>query len=327
MTCPRHEIFKAEEVGFYHCVSRCVRRAFLCGYDKLTGASFEHRRSWIRDRLTGLSKVFCIDIAAYAVMENHLHTLIKNRPDYAAKLTPEDIAKRWRRLFPLRWENGRPAEPNDFEIHIITSDPMLVETYRERLCSISWLNRCLCEHIARRANGEDKCTGRFWEGRFKSQRVHDLAGFLACAIYIDLNPIRAGVSRTPEDSDYTSVQDRIRALRRAPLQHQELPVVSSYPPLISIEEATENQVTTKEYLSLVDATGRTIVDGKGSIPSEYEDILVRLKINPKKWVDTATNYKHRFRRIVGPAQALIDAAQKAKKCWFHGVNAARVAFV
>jgi REP element-mobilizing transposase RayT len=327
MTGARSEVFKKDEIGFYHCISRCVRRAYLCGYDELTGASFEHRRSWIRDRLSGLSKVFCIEIAAYAIMANHLHTLIRNRPDIGAKLSPKDVAKRWLRLFPLRWVNGRPAEPNEFEIYTITSDPGQVEIYRERLCCISWLNRCLCEHIARRANAEDKCTGRFWEGRFKSQRVHDLSGFLACSVYIDLNPIRAGVSSTPEDSDYTSVQDRIRTLKRTPLQHQDLPVVSPYPPLISIEEATNNQITTKEYLSLVDATGRVVVDGKGSIPSNLEEILVRLNIKPKSWLDTTTNYRHRFRRMVGPARALIEAAEKAGKCWFHGINAARAAFV
>jgi hypothetical protein len=156
--------------------------------------------------------------------------------------------------------------------------------------------------------------------------VHDLSGLLACSVYIDLNPIRAGVSSTPEESDYTSVQDRIRALKRTPLQHQDLPVVSSYPPLLSIEEATDKQITTKEYLSLVDATGRVVVDGKGSIPSNLEEILVRLNIKPKSWLDTTTNYRHRFRRMVGPARALIEAAEKAGKCWFHGINAARVAF-
>ena len=327
MTSPRHEVFKEEEIGLYHCISRCVRRAFLCGHDPVSGASFEHRRSWIRDRLTGLSKVFCIEIAAYAVMANHLHTLIRNRPDLAAKLTPKEVATRWRKLFPLRWVNGRPAEPNEFEIETITSDPALVEKYRRRLCSISWLNRCLCEYIARRANQEDKCTGRFWEGRFKSQRVHDLSGILTCSVYIDLNPIRAGVSRTPEDSDYTSVQDRIRALHRAPLQHQDLPIVSSYPPLLSIEEITDNRVTTKEYLRLVDTTGRVLIDGKGSIPSDCEEILVRLGINPRKWADTTKNYKQKFRRMVGPVQALIDAAAKTGKHWFQGLNAARAAFV
>jgi hypothetical protein len=110
------------------------------------------------------------------------------------------------------------------------------------------------------------------------------------------------------------------------LQHQDLPVVSAYPPLISIEEATNSQITTKEYLSLVDATGRVVVDGKGNIPSNLEEILVRLNIKPKSWLDTTTNYRHRFRRIVGPARALIEAAEKAGKFWYQGVNSARCAF-
>jgi len=309
VTVPRHEIFEPSEVGTYHCISRCVRRAFLCGFDKFSGNSYEHRRAWARDRLSFLLEVFAIELISYAVMANHLHTLIRNRPDLAETWSPEEVVSRWQRLFSTKADQK--------EIKSIASNKQLVSIYRERLSSISWFNRCVCEYIARRANHEDKCTGRFWEGRFKSQRVHDLPGLLSCSVYVDLNPVRAGVARTPEDSDYTSIQDRIRQRRK----HS-----ARTPPLISIADATGGEVSADEYLHLVDVTGRLLVAGKGNIPEELAPILVRLKINPRRWLDTTGSYRHRFKRVIGSAEALFKAARGSGKNWFQGIAAARMAF-
>ncbi|HQH29075.1 MAG TPA: hypothetical protein PLP17_16900, partial [Oligoflexia bacterium] len=161
MTCARREIVEVDKVGVYHCVTRCVRRAFLCGKDSLTGKSFEHRREWIRARLSTLSGIFAVEVAAYAVMSNHLHSVIKIRPDLAKEWPDEEVARRWRLLFPLRRKkDGSPAEPIELEIAAITRQDDLVALYRKRLADLSWFNRCLNENIAKRANYEDHCTGR-----------------------------------------------------------------------------------------------------------------------------------------------------------------------
>ena len=75
--------------------------------------------------------------------------------------------------------------------------------------------RALAEPIAWRSNAEDKVTERFWEGRFKSQKLADETAVLACSAYVDLNLVRAGVAATPEVSQYTSAYERIAAEQEA----------------------------------------------------------------------------------------------------------------
>jgi hypothetical protein len=210
---PRHEIVAHDAVGFYHCIVRCVRRAFLCGQDPASGKNFDHRKEWIRVRLKELAAIFGIDVCGYAVMSNHFHIVLRVRPDIAQGWNDEEVALRWRLLFPRRDEaTGLHAEPEQHDLDMITSDPERVAELRKRLASLSWFMRCLNEPIARAANKEDKCSGRFWQGRFRSVGLLDEAAVLACSVYVDLNPIRAGVAVTPEESAFTSAFDRIRSL-------------------------------------------------------------------------------------------------------------------
>lgn len=320
MTVPRKEIFDAQEPAFYHCWSRCVRRAFLCGLDALTGKSFEHRRAWVELRLKYLVSVFAIDLAAYAVMSNHVHTVVRNRPDLSQSWSAEEVANRWRLLFPKRRnKNGSPCSPSEDEIQAIVEQPQLVRTYRQRLSSISWFHRCLNENIARRANKEDECTGRFWEGRFRSERLDTTAAIVACSVYVDLNPIRAGLTTNLEKSDFTSIKARVhRKTKRVSIK--------SVPHLLSISDFSQNQLTEVEYLKLVDETGRLVKKGKGSIPTSTAPILNRLGIKPDNWLEMNINKPRLFKRVIGSVDALREAAKKMKKSWLHGISAAKLVF-
>jgi hypothetical protein len=139
---PRYEVADAGEVQVFHAVQRCVRRAFLCGEDRFTGQSFEHRRGWIRDRLEFLASVFGIDCLTYTVLHNHLHIVLRSRPDVVAAWTDEDVARRWLRLFPKRRKpDGSPENPSKPEIDMIVNDPEVLAERRRRLSDVSWWMR------------------------------------------------------------------------------------------------------------------------------------------------------------------------------------------
>src|ERR1700722_19409097 len=212
-TYARGQIVVEDSVGVYHCIARCVRRAFLCGVDQYTGKDYTYRKEWILNRLRELAGLFAVEVCGYSVMSNHLHLVLRNRPDIAEQWSDDEIALRWRRVFPPRDDaTGEPVEPTEHDLAMLTANPERLLELRKRLSNLSWFMRCLCEKIARAANHEDGSSGRFWAGRFKSVALLDEAAILACSVYVDLNPIRAGLAATPEESAYTAGCDRIRRM-------------------------------------------------------------------------------------------------------------------
>ena len=209
MPQPRNRQVSLDDTPYYHCISRCVRRAFLCGKDARTGFDFEHRRQWIVDRIKLLCSVFAVDLCAYAVMSNHYHTVIRINQDQAVEWSNREVAERWMQIFTGPILMHRHLAGTDLTSLELEQVAELMATWRKRLCDISWFMRCINEPIARMANAEDHCTGRFWEGRFTSQALLDERAVLACMTYVDLNPIRAAMARTPEQSEYTSIRERI----------------------------------------------------------------------------------------------------------------------
>jgi REP element-mobilizing transposase RayT len=310
MTRPRKELVSVKDTPYYHIVSRCVRRSFLCGLDHSTGKDYEHRRQRIEDRIRILSSLFSIDICAYAVMSNHLHIVIKLCPTQAQRWSNTEVVTRWLSLFkgPLliqQWQAGESLSNAQLDT---VSD--MIEVYRERLASLSWFMKCLNEPIARQANQEDKCTGHFWESRYKSQALLTEEALLSCMAYVDLNPIRADMAKTPEDSKHTSIKERInpkfnltsavdsqKALLA--LQHFQFPAkpLAQFEGNIRNEEQQGILFSLEDYLTLVDMTGRILRDDKrGAISAHLPPILERLEINQEEWLNNATQFERLYHK-------------------------------
>jgi hypothetical protein len=236
---PRAEIFEPDEIAIVHTVQRCVRRAYLAGKDAVSGKNYEPRREWIRRRLEVLASVFGIDVLSYAILSNHMHLVLRTRPDVVQAWSDHEVALRWLKLFPGRRLDEYLGQPTEVDIESLAGDTKRLKQIRRRLSDISWFMRSVSEPIARMANREDECTGRFWEGRFRAQRIVDEAGLLACAMYVDLNPIRAAMASTPEESKHTSAYDRIQGLKGAQVPSLAAEVV----PIPVAEAASERKNT------------------------------------------------------------------------------------
>lgn len=323
----RTEICAEDEIQAFHLINRCVRRTFLCGKDRRSGKDYSHRKEWIRERLEELAGIFALDILGFAVLSNHLHVVVRTRPDIVKAWSDDEVALRWWRLFPQRRnKNGSPAEPTEFELNAIRNDTSGLKEKRRRLKDISWFMRCLAEPIARRGNKDDRVSGRFWEGRFRAQILLDETAIAACMAYVDLNPIRAGIASTPETSDFTSVKERIEDRATAAevstadaqdvrIEHGEkagwLAPMALDPPRKKVREKITTRrasnkgclsMTLNQYLQLLDWTGRQIRRDKvGVIPKECAPILERLECSAETWVDFVRNFRKRFRNEAGLA--------------------------
>ena len=321
MPKPRKALIDLKATPYYHCVSRCVRRAFLCGEDPVTGKSYEHRREWVESRLLELAGIFAIDVCAYAVMSNHTHVVLRVDEEAAQGWSLQEVVERWHRLFSgtlisqefLAGKSMHKAQRKELERQ--------AEIWRERLVSISWFMRCLNEAIARRANEEDGCTGRFWEGRFKSQALLDEAAVLACMAYVDLNPVRAKQADSLENSRYTSVRRRLQALRQGRSQPVELlPFVGNH----RQEQPKGLAFSLMDYLQLVDWTGRVIRDDKvGRIDQKQPPILERLGLEGQAWLDISQSFESLFHELVGRPERVEAVVQGQSRCWAQGIRHCR----
>jgi hypothetical protein len=210
------EVFAADEIAIVHVMNRTVRRCFLLGNDPLTGKNYDYRKEWLETELMRQAGLFGIDLLCHAIMSNHFHLVLRSRPDVVATWDDTEVARRWLRLCPLRKDDqGRAIEPSEFELNTIRNNPGRLAEVRSRLSDISWWMRLLSQNIAQRANRDDREVGKFWQARYRAVRLLDETAVVACAAYVDLNPIRAAICETLEGSDFTSVQKRMAAIAAA----------------------------------------------------------------------------------------------------------------
>ncbi|NRB26047.1 transposase [Shewanella sp.] len=310
MPRPRRTQISIEDTPWYHAVTRCVRKAWLTGIDPNTGKSYEHRREWVESQLLKLGAIFAINIAAYAVMSNHLHLVLRIDIELANSWTDREVVEQWHQLFKGTELTQRFAKGELVAEQNLSQLRHSIAQYRSRLSDISWFMRCLNEPIARKANKEDKCTGRFWEGRFKSQALLDEAAVLTCMAYVDLNPIRAKMALIPEKSDYTSIQARIKAALKGEQPKSLLTFIgnekNNQPKGVNFE--------LQDYLQLVDETGRIIrEDKRGSISTSSSKILNRLNISPDNWIKMTSDFGKIFHGPVGTTQELTNYCDHLQK--------------
>ncbi|MEX2497093.1 MAG: hypothetical protein WD448_13440 [Woeseia sp.] len=300
MTVARARQISLDQTPYYHCVSRCVRRAFLCGKDRFTGRDFSHRREWIENRFIELTTVFAIELLAYAVMSNHFHVVLRVAENRASQWSDKEVIRRWGKIFQV------PAEADCSN---------LVSEWRARLSSISWYMRCVNEPLARRANREDNCVGRFWQGRFKSQALLDDLSLLKCMTYVDLNPIRSGSATTLQNSLHTSAKARIGGNAAHLVPFLDEPHRQTKPLWIR----------SQEYLNLVHWTGRMIRPRRSrSFSEKPPPLLKQVEGSGSSWVREIRHYGKWYFRVVGPISAVERYREHLGVRWLKGAGHAHL---
>jgi hypothetical protein len=348
------------EIQVFHVLNRTVRRCWLFGQDPITGVNYDHRKVWIEERLRYFAALFGIDLLAFAILSNHYHLMLRSRPDVVATWDDSEVARRWLMICPHRKQkDGTPCEPTKKELDAIRSCGQKLAEIRLRLSDISWWMRLLDQRIARRCNDEDEATGRFFEDRFKAIPLIDEQAITACAVYIDLNLIRARIAETVELSDHTSGQLRARAWQaNVRVSASELdrhsvtdestwsvdsvdaflsPVcvseISNQPgPMVSTTGKRSSDkgflpMSDQAYLELLDWTARQTAPGKlGRTGGEPPPILVRLGLPPSIWLCMVAEFGRLFPTMAGLPHHVERVRSRKRGRRFHVRAAARELF-
>jgi hypothetical protein len=344
----RAEVFAAEEVAIVHVMNRTVRRCFLLGDDPVTGKNYDHRKAWMEDELQHLALYFGCDLLCYSILSNHFHLILRSRPDVVATWDDAEVARRWMMLCPKRRTSDRqPAEPTPGELQTILSNPATLREIRTRLSDISWWMRLLCQKIGRWANREDGELGKFWQARYRAVRLLDEAAILACAAYVDLNPIRAALAESIETSPYTSAQQRALELQRHTSSSQTIgsgtvhaqhtaqssplrAIAQSLSPVCLSEDgsgigpcvhkgglrASDKgflRLSTAAYLELLDWTARQLrSDKRGATPASAAPLFERLGIDERSWCELTKNFGRLFNSVAGKPTVIDNTRSRTR---------------
>ena len=337
----RRKLLGRSRKAVFHCTARCVRRAWLCGKDPLTNEDYTHRRRWINIREEQLAALFAIELEYTAEMRNHLHVVLRTRPEIAQKLSDREVVRRWLTITRLAkcMSDDLPV-PQEARIEKMLEDKEHVRELRQRLSSISWFMAILLENIARRANHDDEVTGHFWEARFRCREVTDKAGILLCGVYVDLNAIRAGEANSLETSVYTSVFKRIMSEQLAeddPTRPDGYLAALTLKPerKADWEWAYKSRtgrrasdlgvipISLANYVKLLEWTAQLLLSGqRTTIPKDLGAVLDHMNVDSEKWVDAVQDYE-KFGHAVGSPAGLVEVAERMGRQHIKGAAASR----
>jgi hypothetical protein len=330
MTTARGRLVDPSLTRWYHTVSKCVRHARLLDSDGLT-----NRKGWLQNRLKELSESFAIAVAGFSILDNHLHVLVRLDPDIAKLWSDEEVATRWGKLFPPRNRRREIIPISQEWILDRVKDRGWIAKTREKLKSLSWLMKCLKEPLARLANAEDDCDGAFFASRFKSIAILDEQALLEVCVYIDLNPLAAGITFLPEKSPYTSITERVEhawpKMSREDLQAALRGLTVENLPAENAEQnhwlcplddrrkqgaAREGMLagfSLPKYLLLLDHTARIFRQGKATLDAKVAPIFERLGTTADVWQERLKQLKTKFscRKLTGRVLATTREALSA----------------
>lgn len=320
---PRSDIYDRNEIGVYHCFNNVVQ-----GLDLLA-----ERRFWIENRLSDLASIFAVDVFTFAVLDTHYHSVLRNRPDVVSTWTDEEVISRWLRLSSqsLQLKEG----PSEEKIAKVLRNPEKVAEWRLRLGDISWFMRMLNEPMARAINKAREKKGHVWRERFKMQVLADEEAVLACALYVDLNPIRATMADSLEESEHTGIWLRMRAIaERAKQVLSEvvgnehwmaknesgwlLPISVHGDGLYSTGRRCSDkgifEFSVEEYLGLADRVARLPALGKPGMQSpELPPILERMRHRLGAWLAAVQDFSKRMGRVVGRSESIQKISERRKR--------------
>lgn len=182
------------------------------------------------------------------------------------------------------------------------------------------------EFIARKANSEDNCTGRFWEGRFKSQALLDETAVLSCMMYVDLNPIRAKMADSLKESDFTSIQERIKQYqafqKHQHIRKSDISVLQQPKQLLKFGCSVDKNTipfTLFDYLELADFSSQLVTPNKrGSVKLIKPAILTELNIEIDTWINTIQHFRRQYANFAGTKSSLVKCAHSHHHSWYKG---------
>ncbi|TVQ29414.1 MAG: transposase [Wenzhouxiangella sp.] len=279
-------------------------------------------------RIIELSECFAVSVYAWAAMSNHAHVVLHVDPGHAQSWSDEEIARRWLTAFPGSLKHDDSEELAEIRKLAITGDPERLAELRKRLGSLSWFMKALNEPIARRANREDGCKGKFWESRFKCQALLEPHAVLSCMAYVDLNPARAAMCDTLADSDFTSIQRRLRERDRLSAKISPGRSLLDRPlkPVAGLDANALMGMTESSYIELVQWTGeqarsdkggklKPLAEGKRAAPAD----IWHVANHPKAWIHQVQGTENIYYRAIGSAEALMAKAEELGQAWMKGM--------